>query len=66
MSDHRTRHTYAIDWLVHRGSLAALQEMLGQADLSTTAIYTKVTQDLVDREAEAVSKRRKGAGNRAL
>ena len=57
---HRTRHTYAMDWLAHRGSLATLQELLGHADLATTAIYAKVTQDLVDREAEAVSKRRKG------
>ena len=63
---HRTRHMYALDWLAHRGSLAALQERLGHADLSTTAIYAKVTQDLVDREAEAVSKRQKGAQDRAV
>jgi integrase len=58
---HRTRHTYAMDWLAHGGSLAALQELLGHADLKTTAIYAKVNQDLVDREAEAVSNRRRGA-----
>lgn len=57
---HRTRYTFAMDWLAHQGSLAALRELLGNAGLATTAIYAKVTQDLVDREAEAVAKRRKG------
>ena len=58
---HRTRHTFAMDWLAHKGSLAALQEILGHADLSTTAIYARVTQDLVDSESDAVAKRRRGA-----
>ena len=28
---HRTRHTYAMDWLAHGGSLAALQEVANRA-----------------------------------
>ena len=51
---HRTRHTYAMRWLAKDGSLAVLQEVLGHADLSTTARYAKVTQALVSREAERV------------
>jgi len=58
---HRTRHTYAMDWLARGGSLAALQELLGHADLSTTAIYARVTQDLVDREHKRVEDNRRGA-----
>lgn len=58
---HRCRHTYAMRWLAAQGSIAALQEVLGHADLKTTARYAKVTEDLVRREARRVQDARDGA-----
>ena len=51
---HLARHTYAMAWLVEGGSLAALQEVLGHQDLTTTQVYARVTDDLVKREAARV------------
>ena len=36
------------------GDLAALQEVLGHRDLKTTQVYSRVTDDLVKREAARV------------
>jgi integrase/recombinase XerD len=51
---HRTRHDYAMHWLADGGSLAVLSEILGHADLKTTAIYAKVTEGLVRAEAKRI------------
>jgi len=57
----RCRHTYAMRWLVAGGSLSALQELLGHADISTTTRYAKVTQSLVRSEAKRVFEKLEGA-----
>jgi integrase len=58
---HRCRHTYAMRWLAAGGSLSALQDLLGHADISTTTRYAKVTQSLVRNEARRVFEKLEGA-----
>jgi len=58
---HRCRHTYAMRWLAAGGSLSALQDLLGHADISTTTRYAKVTQTLVRNEARRVFEKLEGA-----
>jgi integrase len=58
---HRCRHTYTMRWLSASGSLSALQELLGHADLSTTTRYARVTQSLVRTEAKRVFEKLEGA-----
>jgi site-specific recombinase XerD len=41
--------------------LPVLQEILGHADLKTTAIYAKVTEGLVRAEAKRIEGLREGA-----
>jgi integrase len=55
---HRCRHTFAMLWLEAGGNLAVLQQILGHRDLSTTMRYARVTDDLVEREADRVARRR--------
>ncbi|MCA1832414.1 MAG: tyrosine-type recombinase/integrase [Actinobacteria bacterium] len=54
---HRLRHSFATAALDVSGDLRAVQELLGHASPTTTAIYTKVRQsklqDVVDRLYEA-------------
>jgi integrase len=51
---HRCRHTFAGRWLEAGGNLAVLQQILGHRDLSTTMRYARVTDALLEREAEKV------------
>ncbi len=51
---HRCRHTFAMNWLAAGGNLAVLQQILGHRDLATTMRYARVTDELIEREAERV------------
>ena len=42
ITPHMLRHTFATQFLLAGGNLKALQDQLGHADLSTTAIYLQV------------------------
>jgi integrase len=52
---HQMRHTFACRWLERGGSLAALQEMLGHASITTTQRYARLSHDMLKREVMRVS-----------
>lgn len=48
---HQIRHTFACQWPERGGSLAALQQVLGHASITTTQRYAKLSDEAVMREA---------------
>ena len=52
---HRMRHSFACSWLERGGSLAALQQVLGHASITTTQRYAKLSDEAVMREAAMLS-----------
>lgn len=51
---HKLRHTFATQLLRHGASLMEIRELLGHADISTTAIYTHTNVDRLRRAVDEV------------
>jgi integrase len=61
---HQLRHTFACRWLEAGGSLVALQELLGHAEISTTQRYARLTDAAVQSEVARIMGN--GMGNTPL
>jgi len=50
-----------LEWVRDSGSLASLQELLGHAQLSTTMVYARPSEDIVHDEVRRIEEKRRGA-----
>ena len=51
---HKFRHSFAVNWLKKAGNLRSLQIQLGHSDLSTTAVYLKLSMQDVKEDFDRV------------